>query len=262
MDSTLLTGRKPVLEALEQGRPIEKIFVLHGVHGQGIDAIFRMAKQRGIPIRQTPKDRFRQFAKGQEAQGVAAIMAQVEYLEMDALLAIAGKESTPFILILDEIEDPHNLGALLRSALCFGVHGVVVPRHHAATVNATVIKTSAGAALSIPIARVANISRAIEEVKEAGIMVVGTDAAAGKALDDIPVGGGIALVVGNEGKGIRRLVKETCDLLVRIPMGGSFESLNASVAGAIAMYVVMGKLRKDVQELAGKGSRDDAKSTT
>ena len=241
MDSTLITGRKPLLEALEQGRPIEKIFILHGTRGPVIDSIFRLAKNRGIPIRQTPKDRFRQLTKGHEAQGVAGVTGQVTYIELEDLIESTSALPNPVLLILDEIEDPHNLGALIRSALSFGIRGVVIPKHHAATVNQTVIKTSAGAALSMPIARVANIAQTVEMMQENGFRVVGTDAEAAESIEMIPGEGRLALVIGNEGKGIRRLVKQKCDQLVRIPMKGTFESLNASVAGAIVMYEVSKK---------------------
>ncbi len=240
LPETLITGRKPLLEALEQGHPIEKVFVLHGTHGPVIDSIFRAAKSRGIPIRQSPRDRFQQLTRGKEAQGVAGIISQVAYLELEELLEKAARPDA-VLLILDEIEDPHNLGALLRSALSFGIAGVIIPRHHAATVNQTVIKTSAGAALSMPIARVGNIAQTVESLRESGYWVVGTAADGEKTIGEISAEGKLALVVGNEGKGIRRLVKEKCDQLVRIPMKGTFESLNASVAGAIVMFEVMRK---------------------
>jgi len=238
MNATLITGRKPLLEALESGRAIEKIFVLHGTKGQVIDSIFRLAKNRGIPVRQTSKDRFQKLTKGHEAQGVAGIIGQVVYTELDDLVDLSLQADDAVLLVLDEIEDPHNLGALLRSALSFGVMGVIIPKHHAATVNQTVIKTSAGAALSIPITRIANIAQAVVTLQERGFVVVGMDAEASKTIGDIPTTGPVALVVGNEGKGIRRLVKHRCDVLVRIPMTGTFESLNASVAGAVVMYDV------------------------
>jgi len=236
---TLITGRKPLLEALEQGRPIEKIFIVHGTRGPVIDSIYRAAKSRGIQIRLSDKVRFQLLTRGQEAQGVAGVMGQVSYRDLDELVEIVSADASAVILILDEIEDPHNLGALLRSALSFGIAGVIIPKHHAATVNQTVIKTSAGAALSIPIARVANIAQTIEALQQAGYTVVGTAADAERTIHDIPSEGRLALVIGNEGKGIRRLVKEKCDQLVKIPMKGGFESLNASVAGAIVMYEVM-----------------------
>ncbi|OGU28824.1 MAG: 23S rRNA (guanosine(2251)-2'-O)-methyltransferase RlmB [Ignavibacteria bacterium GWA2_55_11] len=244
-----MVGRKPVLEALESGQAIEKVFVQFGTHGQAIDSIFKLAKQRGIPIRQTPKERFRELGGGAETQGVVAVASSVDYLELDQLLDSVPEGQQPFFLLFDEIEDPHNLGALIRSALCFGVHGVVLLKHHSATVNATVIKTSAGAALSMPVARVTNLVNAIKELKENGIRVVGTDAAAQATLGVADLSGPIAIVVGNEGRGIRRLVKENCDLLVRIPMGGSFDSLNASVAGALVLYEAARARGKNPQQI-------------
>lgn len=237
-DSSLIVGRKPVLEALEQGKSLEKIFVLFGIHGAAVSSIYTLAKQRGVPVRQTPKGRFHELSGGAETQGVVAIASAVPILELEDLLVKLPDAQPPFLLLLDEIEDPHNLGALIRSALCFGVHGVILPRHHAATVNSTVIKTSAGAVLTLPVARVANLVEAIRQIKDRNIWVVGADGKAEKGLDEVILSGPLALVVGNEGRGLRRLVKETCDQLVRIPMAGSFDSLNASVAGAILMYAV------------------------
>ncbi len=239
MSDTLITGRKPLLEALEQGRSIEKIFVLHGTRGSVIDSIFKLAKSRGIPVRLTSKDRFQKLAQGREAQGVAGVIGQVQYKEIEDLLAMTADKADAVVLVMDEIEDPHNLGALLRSALSFGISGAVIAKHHAATVNQTVIKTSAGAALQIPVVRVANIAQTVDTLKDAGFSAIGTDSAASQTLQEMPAGGKLAIVVGNEGKGIRRLVRQKCDQLVRIPMGGSFESLNASVAGAIVMYEAM-----------------------
>jgi len=170
---------------------------------------------------------------------VAGVIGEIRYQELDDLMDLSRQYPNAVLLILDEIEDPHNLGALIRSALSFGLLGVIIPKHHAATVNQTVIKTSAGAALSLPIARVANIAQTIESLRENDVMVIGTDGEAEKTIEEIPASGRLALVIGNEGKGIRRLVKQKCDQLVRIPMKGGFESLNASVAGAIVMYETM-----------------------
>lgn len=238
IDPSVIAGRKPVLEALESGKPLEKIFIQFGTHGPAMTAIYTLAKQKGVIVRQTPKGRFAELAPGVETQGVVAIASAVETLELEDVLERIPKGEPPFLLVLDEIEDPHNLGALIRSALCFGLHGVVIPRHHAATVNATVVKTSAGAALTLPIARVTNIAETVKELKERNIWVVGADAAAEKAMDEVQLTGPVALVVGNEGRGLRRLVKENCDQLIKIPMAGSFDSLNASVAGAVIMYAV------------------------
>lgn len=231
----VIVGRNPILEALDSGRAVEKVFVQFGLRGPAVNSIFKAAKRRGIPIQQAPREKIEQLG-GPDTQGVVAVVSATTYLELEELLEQLPKETTPFLLLLDEIEDPHNLGALVRSALCFGVHGTVIPKHHAATVNATTVKTSAGAALSMPIARVANLVQSITTLKERGYRVIGADAAGDVVLAEADFSGPVAVVIGNEGKGLRRLVREHCDVLVKIPMVGSFDSLNASVAGAIVMY--------------------------
>jgi 23S rRNA (guanosine2251-2'-O)-methyltransferase len=231
----VIVGRNPILEALDSGRAVEKVFIQFGLRGPALNSIFKAAKRRGIPIQQAPREKIEQLG-GPDTQGVVALVSATAYLELEELLEQLPKETTPFLLLLDEIEDPHNLGALVRSALCFGIHGTIIPKHHAATVNATTVKTSAGAALSMPIARVANLVQSITQLKEQGYRIIGTDAAGDVVLADADFSGPVALVIGNEGKGLRRLVREHCDVLVKIPMVGSFDSLNASVAGAIVMY--------------------------
>ncbi len=238
-------GRKPVLEALDSDKAVEKVFIQFGTHGPSISNIYTAAKRRGIPVQQAPSERIAEMTGDMETQGVVAVVSPTTYLELDDLLAQLPTTEPAFLLLLDEIEDPHNLGALVRSALCFGVQGTVIPKHHAATVNATVMKTSAGAALSMPIARVGNLVQAINELKEKGIRVIGTDGEGTTLVDDADFTGPVALVIGNEGKGLRRLVRENCDVVVKIPMVGSFDSWQASVAGAVVMYAASRK-RKTV----------------
>lgn len=232
----LVVGRKPVLEALDSDRAVEKVYIQFGTQGPSISSIYNAAKRRGIPIQQAARERIEELTGGVECQGVVAMVSATTYLELDDLLAQIPQTEPAFILLLDEIEDPHNLGALVRSALCFGIRGTVITKHHSATVNTTVMKTSAGAALSMPIARVGNLVQAINELKEKGIRVIGTDAEGTTLVGEADYSGPIALVIGNEGKGLRRLVKENCDVVVKIPMTGTFDSLNASVAGAVVMY--------------------------
>lgn len=235
--SDLIVGRQPVLEALKAGQPIEKILILHGTHGEALSAIYTLARKAGIPVTVSDKERFRTIIQDQSAQGVAAFAAVKAYAEVEDILAAAeNKGEKPFLLVLDGIEDVHNLGALIRTADCAGVHGVIIPKHHAATVNATVMKTSAGAAAHMPIARVANIVQTLEVLKRLSIWTVGADMAATTTLFNADFQGAVAIVIGSEGKGIRRLVKETCDQLVKIPMSGKVGSLNASVSGALVMY--------------------------
>lgn len=238
----IIAGRKPVIEALNAGIPVEKIYILRGAHGEPLDIIRQLARQKNILCTDADKHLIEKLSRDTNTQGVVAVIGTKEYADVDEILAIAAsKNEKPFLLLFDEIEDPHNLGALIRTAVCLGAHGGIIPKHNAAPVNATVAKTSAGASVHFPIAKVTNIVAAIEELKEKGVWIVGSDAHAEKRFTEIDYTLPIALVIGNEGKGIRRLVKEYCDFLVKIPMAGSFDSLNASVAGALVMYEVFRK---------------------
>jgi 23S rRNA (guanosine2251-2'-O)-methyltransferase len=235
--SNLIYGKQPVLEALKSETPIEKVFVIHGLRPDLLKDISQLAKRRGIPIVESSPQRFREFEKEAPTQGVVAQLPMVNNFEIEDLLAVARKRNEPpFILVLDEIVDPQNLGALIRTAECAGVHGVVIPKHNSVSVTETVAKTSAGASFHVPLARVTNLSRAIEDLKSDGIWVIGLDMDGEKLYHEMDFRGPLALVVGSEGKGIRRLVKESCDFLIRIPMYGKIGSLNASVSGAIAMF--------------------------
>jgi 23S rRNA (guanosine2251-2'-O)-methyltransferase len=236
-----IVGRKPILEALKAGTAIEKIAVLPGLQGRLIEEIRTLAEKQNIPVQELDHQRFRTLAGNMKTQGMIAVLAHsYTYSTIEALLARAASRSEqPFLLILDEIEDPHNLGALIRTAECAGAHGVIVPKHRSAPISATVTKTSAGATAHIPIALVTNIVTTIDELKKEGLWITGLDAAGEKLYTQVEYTGPTALVVGNEGRGIRRLVKEHCDFLVRIPLLGKIASLNASVAGAIVMYEVV-----------------------
>jgi len=233
----LIVGRQPVLEALKSRQPIERILILHGTAGSHIDQAIQLARKLAIPVKETDKERFAELAGDTLTQGIIAIIDTYRYAEVEEILALAQqKNEPPFILILDEIEDPHNLGALIRSAECAGIHGIIIPLHNAASVNSTVAKTSAGATAHLPIARVTNIAQTLDELKKAGVWIVGTELETAKLYYEHDYRGSLAIVIGNEGKGIRRLVKEKCDFLVKIPMHGMIESLNASVAGALVMF--------------------------
>jgi len=243
--ANIIAGRNPVIESLKGGTIIEKIVILAGVKGGAIERIKTMAKRNRVPVVEVGKQKFRELVSDTTTQGVVAVVGTKEYVELEDILAIADSRGEPAcVLILDEIEDPQNLGALIRTAECSGVHGVVIPKHHAASVNQTVAKTSAGASEHLPVAKVVNIANTIEELKEKGFWVVGTDAGAEKLYTEIDYTTPIALVIGNEGSGIRHLVKEKCDFLVKIPIYGQVESLNASVAGALIMYEVVRKRKK------------------
>lgn len=239
----VLIGRHAVIEALKSGRAIEKIFILYGTRGGSMSVIRRRAKEYGIPCVEVGKEKFQELVgRTGAAQGVAALVGLKEYVDVEDILAGSAKrKEAAFVLVLDAIEDPQNLGALLRTAECTGVHGVVIPRHHSATVSATVAKTSAGASEYVPVAKVTNIASCLEDLKERGVWIVGAAPDGDRVFTEVDYSMPIALVVGSEGKGMRKLVKEKCDFLVRIPLYGKVESLNASVAGALLMYEVVRK---------------------
>ena len=233
----LITGRQPVLEALRSDTPLEKIYILFNTHGSVLHQIEQLARRRGVPVKQLDKQRFLELSPGANAQGVIAVSAGKQYVEVDDLLRLAEKKGEkPFLLILDEIEDPHNLGALIRTAECAGVHGVILPRHHSASLNETVVKASAGASLHLPAAKVTNIASTLDYLRDRGVWIVGTETDAPRLYSDVDYSGAMGIVVGNEGKGIRRLVREKCDFLVRIPIYGRIGSLNASVAGGLILF--------------------------
>jgi 23S rRNA (guanosine2251-2'-O)-methyltransferase len=235
-----IAGRNPVIEALRSGAAIEKIVVLYGVRGNAIERIKELARQNSVPVVEVNKQKFRELVNDTTTQGVVALMGTKEYVSVDTLLRSAKeKNQAPFLLVLDEIQDPQNLGAIIRTAECVGAHGVIIPKHHAATVNQTVSKTSAGASEQVLIAKVTNIATTLEELKEQGLWIVGADVGGDKLYYELDYKTPLAIVVGNEGEGMRRLVKEKCDFLVRIPLFGKIGSLNASVAAALVMYEVV-----------------------
>lgn len=236
-----IVGRKPVLEAIKAGTQIEKILVLQGVHGGIIEEIRSAARQGRITIVDVRREEFRALIDETTSQGVIAMtVSRKPLLSLDQLLSLVQARTEPgFLLVLDEIEDPQNLGALVRTAECAGVHGVILPKHHSAPVGPAAVKASAGATEHMVIAEVTNVVSAIEELKKEQFWIVGLEGSGSTLYTAADYTGPIALVVGNEGKGIRRLVKEHCDFLVSIPIRGRVRSLNASVAGAIVMYEVL-----------------------
>ncbi len=234
-----IAGRKPVLEALKAGTPVETIVVLSGVHGKEIDAIRELAQVKSVRVVEVDKQQFRKFAGEATTQGIVALVQKHTYATLDDVLNVARERGQMgFVLILDEIEDPQNLGALIRTAECAGVHGVIIPKHHSASVTTTVTKTSAGATEHIAVTEVTNLVDAIGRLKEMGYWIVGLDGHAEKLYTEVDYKSPVALVVGNEGRGIRRLVREHCDFLVKIPLFGKIESLNASVAAGLVMFEV------------------------
>lgn len=245
MEEEIIAGKHSVTEALRSGRTINKIWIAENAQKHLTQPIIFEAKKLGVVIQQVDKRKLDQMAPGMQHQGVVAQAAPYAYAEVeDILQAAEAKGEAAFILLLDEIEDPHNLGSILRTADCTGVHGVIVPKRRSAQVTATVSKTSAGAAEYVPVARVTNLGQTIEELKERGIWVVGTDVSAPSEMYDTNVfDGPVAVVIGNEGKGMGRLIREKCDVLVKLPMKGQINSLNASVAAGVVMYEVLRRRR-------------------
>lgn len=234
-----LEGRNAVLEVLKSGRDIEKIIVVKGNVEGTVRRIVGMAKERGIVVQEIVRQKLDEMSQTKNHQGVIAIVSEHEYADIqDILAAAADKGEKPFIIILDNITDPHNLGAVIRTAECAGAHGVIIPKRRSVGLTATVGKTSAGAVEYMPVARVTNIARTIEELKKEGIWVACADMG-GEDYFESALDGAIALVIGSEGEGVSRLVKEKCDFTVSIPMYGSISSLNASVASALLMYEVV-----------------------
>ena len=238
-------GRNSVLELLESGKDINKIFVAKGERQGSINKIIGKAKDSKIVIVETDKRKLDEMSQTGNHQGVIAIVPPFEYCDVDDILNVAKeKNEDPFIIILDGIEDPHNLGAIIRTAETAGVHGVIIPKRRAVGVNSTVNKSSAGAVEYMKVARVNNITETMNYLKEQGLWIIGTDMDTDKYYYNQDMTGPIAIVIGSEGFGMSRLVKENCDILVKIPMKGNITSLNASVSAGIVMYEVVKQSKK------------------
>lgn len=237
-------GRNAVIELLENGKDVNKIFISNGEKHGSINKIIAMAKERKIIITEVDRNKINQMSQTDNNQGVIAIVPPFDYCDIDDILEYAKqKNEDPFILILDGIEDPHNLGSIMRTAETAGVHGIIIPKRRAASVNSTVAKVSAGATEYMKVARVNNINEAIKELKENDVWICGTDMDTKTYYYDQDMKGSIGIVIGSEGYGMSRLVKENCDFLVKIPMKGKITSLNASVSAGIVIYEVV-KQRK------------------
>jgi 23S rRNA (guanosine2251-2'-O)-methyltransferase len=236
----LIEGRRPVVEALRAGRPIDRILLASGVGRSALGDLLDLAKGRGVEVQTVPRSLIDAEASSRAHQGVLAIVAPIQPIDLIELLAIplAGREP-PFFLALDGVEDPHNLGALARSAEAAGCHGLIVPRHRSAPLSAVAVKSSAGALEHLPVAEVPNLARAIERLRDSGVWCIGLDGTAQASLFDLELADEpVCVIVGGEGAGLHRLVRDSCDVLIRIPMSGQIESLNASVAGALALFEV------------------------
>lgn len=239
-ESNYIEGRNPVLEALKSDREIEKIMIAKGTKEGSINKIVGVARDKKIMIQTVDRSKLDSISSTKSHQGVIAIAASYTYKTVEDILALAkSREEDPFIIILDEIEDPHNLGAIIRTAECAGAHGIIIPKRRAAGVTPTVLKTSAGAAEYVPVVKVTNISATIELLKKENIWIYGADMDGDSYYYEKDMTGAIGLVVGSEGGGMNRVVKEKCDFLVKIPMKGKVSSLNASVAASILTYDVL-----------------------
>lgn len=244
-EESYIEGRNAVMEALRSGRPIDKLYILDGCHDGPVSSIRREAKKRDAIIKFVEKEFLDRMSSTGRHQGVIAVAAAYEYAEVEDILKKAeDKGEEPFIFLLDNIEDPHNLGAIIRTANLCGAHGVIIPKNRAVGLTATVARTSAGALNYTPVARVTNLARTIEELKDKGLWFVCADMG-GEVMYDQNLTGPIGLIIGAEGEGVSRLVKEKCDYIASIPMRGDIDSLNASVAaGVLAYEIVRQRLKK------------------
>lgn len=235
----IIEGRNAVLEAFRSGKPIDKLFVLDGCQDGSVRTIIREAKKHDTILQFVEKERLAQLSETGKHQGVIAYAAAYEYAEVSDMLELAKKRGEdPFLILLDNIEDPHNLGAIIRTANLAGAHGVIIPKRRAVGLTATVAKTSAGALNYTPVAKVTNLKKTMEELKEAGLWFVCADMG-GSSMYELNLTGPIGLVIGNEGEGVSRLTRETCDFIASIPMAGEIDSLNASVAAGVLAYEIV-----------------------
>jgi 23S rRNA (guanosine2251-2'-O)-methyltransferase len=240
-DIEYIIGKNPVIEALKSNRDINKILIAEGSQRGQMQQITQLAKEGGVLVQLVPKKKLDQITDGNH-QGVLAYVAAYQYAELDDLFAAAEKSGEPpFFLLLDEIEDPHNLGSIMRTADAVGAHGIIIPKRRAVGLTATVAKASTGAIEYIPVVRVTNMARTIDELKERGVWIAGTDATGAEDYRRFDATLPLGLVIGSEGKGMGRLIREKCDFLIKLPMVGRVTSLNASVAASLLMYEVYRK---------------------
>lgn len=235
----LILGRQPVIEALKSKNFVEKVYLLYGTKGQKINQIKFLAKKRKVKITVLSKQKFRELTPSTVTQGVAALVGERKYNDIDDILKVAEERNEkPFILLLENIQDPRNLGALIRTAECMGVHGIIIPKDRSANINQDTVKASAGAIEHIPIAKITNVAQTLEELKAKGLWIVGTTSKAEKTLTEFDFNIPLVLVFGQEAQGIRRLTEDKCDFLVKIPLFGKVESLNVSVACGMFLYEI------------------------
>lgn len=231
-----IIGRNPVLEAIRSGRSIDKILIKKGKYEGSIVPIIKKVKAAGIIIQEVDRAKLDQIAEGENHQGVIAYVSMYDYSSVKDILEYAAeKDEAPFVVICDKITDPHNLGAIIRTANCVGAHGIIIPKRGSAGLNSVVAKTSAGAVEYTRIAKVTNIASTIDDLKKAGMWIAAADMD-GETMYDVDLKGALGIVIGSEGEGISRLVKEKCDFIASIPLKGEINSLNASVAAGVLMY--------------------------
>jgi len=241
MSQDYIIGKNPVIEALRSERDVNKILIAEGSQKGQMQVVIGIAKERNILVQFVPKQKIDQLVEGNH-QGVVAQVAAYQYAELDDLFAAAEKKNeAPFFILLDEIEDPHNLGSIMRTADAVGAHGIIIPKRRAVGLTATVAKASTGAIEHIPVVRVTNMARTIDELKERGVWIAGTDAKGKQDFRQFDGTMPLGLVIGSEGKGMGRLVRDKCDFLIHLPMKGHVTSLNASVAAALLLYEVYRK---------------------
>lgn len=235
----IIYGRNPIIEAIHSGREINRLLFLEGSRDKNLQKLIDLAKSKKIMMQFVDRKQLDKLTQGENHQGALAYVSPFAYYEVEDILEMAKRKNVPpFLIICDEISDPHNLGSIIRTANAVGAHGVIIPKRRSASVNQTVVKTSCGAVEYVPVARVTNITQTIKQLKAAGVWIVGTDMGA-QTYYDANLTGAIAVVIGNEGDGISRLVKESCDFMISLPMLGEVSSLNAAVAGSVIMYEIV-----------------------
>ena len=240
LSGEMIAGKNPVLEALRAGREINKLWIAEGVKKTGVQELMDLAKEQGVLVQFVPKQKVDKLAENH--QGIVASVAAYDYAELDDLFnAAKAKNEDPFFLILDELEDPHNLGSIMRTADAIGAHGIIIPKRRAVGLTAVVAKASTGAIEHVPVVRVTNLAQTVDELKERGVWIAGTDAKGSADYRKMDATLPLALIIGSEGKGMSRLLKDKCDFLYHLPMVGHVTSLNASVAAALLMYEVYRK---------------------
>lgn len=242
MSEDVIVGRNAVLEVLKTGRPLNKLYIQDGERQGSIKEIVALAKEQGLVLEFVAVQRLAALAGKVPHQGIVALAAPIKYSELEEVLLLAKKrDELPFLLLLDELQDPQNVGAIIRTAAAVGVHGVLLPKRRTCQITSAVVRASTGAIEYVPIVRIGNVAQTLEKLKKEGLWVVGSDVLGSVDYTKADFSYPLVLVVGSEGKGMTRLVKETCDVLLNIPMPGKVNSLNASVAGALLLYEVLRK---------------------